>query len=375
MRQEYGLRSCQQLSRTLSRTFSDRFTSARGVLLELNGNLAFPVVTAEENADLIKPVTEDEIYTAVFQMDPHKAPGSDGFGASFYQDHWVVIKDLLCVAIKDFFQSRKLLKEVNHTLITLIPKVDNPKTTVQFRPISLCNTLYKILAKIIVNKMRPILQRIIQSTTQSAFIPSRTIHDNILIAHEIINKFKHFKGKKGYVALKLDMEKGYDRIEWDFLLNCLQQLGFHVMWIQWIKECISIVSYSIIINNEPSGFFKPTHGLRQGHPLLPYSFIICMDIPANRLHAHSLNAKNGIGVKIAPIAPRIPCLLFADDSLIFCKASSQACQKLKEMLDTFCAQSGQLINFHKSNIVFSKNTRTLTSKLWAAFLTSHIARR
>ena len=76
--------------------------------------------------------------------------------------------------------------------------------------------------------MRPILQRIIHPT-QSAFIPSRTIHDNILIAYEIINKFKHFKGKKGYVALKLDMKKAYDRIEWDFLLNCLQQLGFHDM--------------------------------------------------------------------------------------------------------------------------------------------------
>jgi len=132
--------------------------------------------------------------------------------ASFYQDHWVVIKDLLCVAIKDFFQSGKLLREVNHTLITLIPKVENPETTAQFRPISLCNTLYKILTKILVNRMRPILQRIIHPT-QSAFIPSHTIHDNILIAHEIINEFKHFKGKKGYVALKLDMEKAYDRIE------------------------------------------------------------------------------------------------------------------------------------------------------------------
>jgi len=174
--------------------------------------LTSPIVNAEENVDLIKPVTDEEIYDAVFQMDPYKAPGSDGFGASFYQDHWVVIKDLLCVAIKDFFRYGKLLKEVNHTLITLIPKVANPETTAHFRPISLCNTLYKILAKILVNRMRPILQHIIHPT-QSAFVPHRTIHDNILIAHEIVNKFKHLKGKKGYVALKLDMKKAYDRIE------------------------------------------------------------------------------------------------------------------------------------------------------------------
>ena len=153
------------------------------------------------------------------------------------------------------------------------------------------------------------------------------------------------------------MEKAYDRIEWDFLLACLQQLGFHDKWIQWIKECISTVSYSVIINNKPSGFFKPTRGLRQGDPLSPYLFILCMDVLAKRLHEQSLTAKSGIGIKIAPTAPRIPCLLFADDSLIFCKASSQTCHKLKEVLDTFCAQSGQLINFHKSSIVFSKNTR------------------
>ena len=180
--------------------FSTRFTSARGTRSGVNAFLATPIVTAKENTDLIKPVTDEEIYTAVFQMDPHKAPGSDGFGASFYQDHWVAIRELLCVAIKDFFHSGKLLKEVNHTFITLIPKVENPERTAQFRPISLCNTLYKILAKILVNRMRPVLQRIIHPT-QSAFIPGRTIHDNILLAHEIINKFQHAKGKKGYVAL------------------------------------------------------------------------------------------------------------------------------------------------------------------------------
>jgi len=203
----------------------------------------------------------------------------------------------------------KLLKEVNHTLITLIPKVPNPETTAHYRPISLCNVLYKILAKILVNRMRPILQRIIHPT-QSVFIPHRTIHDNILIAHEIMTKFKHFKGKKGYVALKLDMEKAYDRIEWDFLLTCLHHLGFHETWIRWIKECISTVSYSVIINGEPTGFFKPTRGLRQGDPLSPYLFIIVMNVLANRLHEQSLNAKSGIGIKIASAAPRIPCLFF-----------------------------------------------------------------
>jgi len=146
-------------------------------------------------------------------------------------------------------------------------------------------------------------------------------------------------------------------------LSCLQQLGFHATWIRWIKECISTVSYLILINNEPSGFFKPTRGLRRGDPLSPYLFIVRMDVLANRLYAQSLNAKSGIGIKIAPTATRISCLLFADDSLLFCKSTSQTCQKLKDVLDTFCAQSGQLINFHNSNIVFSKNTRNLDKQV------------
>ena len=120
-------------------------------------------------------MTDEEIHNAIFQMDPYKAPGPDGFGASFYQQHWTTIKEQLCAAIKDFFSSGKLLKVFNHTFIALIPKVDNPETTNQFRPISLCNTFYKIVAKILVNRLRPLLERIIYPT-QSAFVPHRAIH-------------------------------------------------------------------------------------------------------------------------------------------------------------------------------------------------------
>jgi len=192
--------------------FSSRFTSGcSSRALHLTRSVS-PVITAQDNLDLIRSVTENEIYTALFDMDAQKAPGPDGFGASFFQDHWLHIKDQVCFAIKDFFSSGRLLTEINHTFLALIPKVDNPETTAQFRPISLCNTLYKIIAKILVNRMRPILQRLIHPC-QSAFVPKRVIHDNILVAHEIMNKFRHYKGKKGFVALKIDMEKAYDRIE------------------------------------------------------------------------------------------------------------------------------------------------------------------
>ena len=113
------------------------------------------------------------------------------------------------------------------------------------------------------------------------------------------------------------------------------------------------------MNNEPCGFFEPTRGLHQGDPLFPYLFLICMDILVQRLAHQALNPKSGIGIKLALGATRIPCLLFADDSLLFCKATSQAGFNLKTILDTFCHQSEQLINLHKSLIVFSKNTSSL----------------
>ena len=182
-----------------------RFKSAHG---SSSIRVDLPTRVSEvENENLIKPVEDFEIKEAIFQMDKFKALGSDGFGAAFYQYHWPTIQMDVCSTVKLFFQDGKLLKQLNHTLIALIPKVANPTTTVQFRPISLCNRIYKIIAKILVNRMRPLLVNLIDPT-QSAFVPNRSIHDNILLAHEVINKFNNMKGKKSYVALRLDMWKG-----------------------------------------------------------------------------------------------------------------------------------------------------------------------
>ena len=142
-----------------------------------------------------------------------------------------------------------MLKQINHTLIALISKMENPSSTTQFRPIGLYNSFYKIIANILVNRMRPLLEKIIDPV-QSAFVPKRSIHDNILLTHEIMNKFKNMKEKKFWVALKLDMEKAYDRVEWTFLFDALKQLGFHKKWITWIKECVTTVSYFVIVNDE-----------------------------------------------------------------------------------------------------------------------------
>ena len=159
------------------------------------------------------------------------------------------------------------------------------------------------------------------------------------------------------VALKSDMEKAYDRLEWDYIQKCLQLHGFHPTWIKWVMECISSVSYSLLINGEPSGLIKPSRGIRQGDPLSPYIFLLCMEALTNSLSIASRNPKGGIGIKICLRSERLPCLMFADDCLLFCKAETAACWHLKNILDTFCDTLGQLINYHKSTLTFSKNAK------------------
>lgn len=122
------------------------------------------------------------------------------------------------------------------------------------------------------------------------------------------------------MAIKLDMEKAYERVEWDFTLKGLQDLGFDMKWIEWVEQCIKTTSFSILMNENPVGMIKPSRDLRQGDPLSPYLFLIYMEILSRMLMSEAAKKKSGVGFKIDRNGPIIPCLLFADDSLIFYKA-------------------------------------------------------
>lgn len=193
------------------------------------------------------------------QTPPSKSPGPDGFTGIFYKHYWEIIKEDFIHVIKYFFLIGTFLQELNHTHIVLIPKTDSPNTVNQFRPISLSNVCYKIIAKILANRLKLVLTSFI-SPFQSAFIPEKFIQENTIIAQEISILWKKTKRKKGLMAIKIDMDKAFDYIEWDFLFKVFRCLGFQPTWINWIKVCITTVSYSIVINGEPHGFIKPTRG-------------------------------------------------------------------------------------------------------------------
>ncbi|XP_074313520.1 uncharacterized protein LOC141648697 [Silene latifolia] len=263
------------------------------------------------------------------------------------------IKGLISTEDNNFLTS-KLLKEVNHTFIALIPKIDNPQTANHFRPISLCSTVYKIISKIIATRLRSVLHKIIHPF-QGAFTPNHFIQDNILLAHEIFNSFKRKKGKAGWIAIKLDMEKAYDRLEWNFIEETFKQMGFNHKWISWIMECIKTTSFSVLVNGTPGDVFRPTRGIRQGDPLSPYIFIMCAELLARSLKNNSDMSSTDIGIRIGPGMGKIPFLTFADDTIIFAKATKQSCKTIKSILDKFCTISGQSVNFNKSTFQCTKN--------------------
>jgi hypothetical protein len=145
-----------------------------------------PQVEADMNAKLCAPFSEKEINDAIFQIGPLKAPGPDCFPARFLQRNWDLLREAITKAVQAFFSSGVLPEEVNDTAIILIPKKNNPEELKDFRPISLCNVVFKIISKCLVNRLRSLLQDII-SPVQSVFIPGRIITDNALMAFECIH--------------------------------------------------------------------------------------------------------------------------------------------------------------------------------------------
>ena len=223
----------------------------------------------------------------------------------------------------------------NDTTIVMIPKIDSPDKVTQFRPISLCNVVYKIISKMLSFRLKAILPEII-SDHQSAFVPGRLITDNILLAYECIHTMKRKKGSKGLCAIKLDMHKAYDRVEWGFLENIMAKIGFDQRWIKLVTACVTSVRYNVRFNNFETDIFTPTRGLRQGDPLSPYLFLMVAEGLSCMIKKAEERGELD-GVKVCRGAPTVSHLLFADDSLILMQAVKKNADCLANILNSYCA--------------------------------------
>ena len=188
-----------------------------------------------------------------------------------------------------FFTTGRLLKELNHTSLTLVPKVPNPSSFNDFRPIACCNLLYKCISGIMAARLKAVLPSLIDSA-QSAFIPGRNMSNNIFIAQEVLRNY-HRSDTRSRCAIKVDLHKAFDTVKWSFLLELLIKMGFPSRFIDWVRTCISTPRYSLNINGELVGFFGASRGLRQGDPLSPYLFAIIMDALSMLIHQNIEEAR------------------------------------------------------------------------------------
>jgi hypothetical protein len=183
------------------------------------------------NDELVREFSHEEVKCALDAIGDMKAPGPDGMPALFYKQYWETVGAHVTREVPAVLNGGDMPKSWNDTIIALIPKVQNPEKVTDLRPISLCNVVYKLISKVLANRLKMILPDII-TPTQSAFVPGRLISDNILIAYEITHHMLNKrKGNTGYAAIKLDMSKAYDRVEWSFLTDMMKKLGFCQRWI------------------------------------------------------------------------------------------------------------------------------------------------
>ncbi|KAJ9552677.1 hypothetical protein OSB04_016722 [Centaurea solstitialis] len=338
----------------VAEAFIDHFVSIIGTE-DLNVNPIMPsplfgvYLPLSDALHMVRPVQDIEIRDAIFQIGNDKAPGSDGFSSKFFKAAWGIVGNDVLLAIHNFFYRSHLPRELNHTLLCLLPKSPNASMVSDFRPIACCSVLYKCISKIIVERMKPYLDGLV-SKTQSAFIPGRRIVDNILMAHELVSGY-HLDRGPPRCAFKIDLRKAYDMVNWRYLFNMLRGFRFHPALVRWVTELVSTPSYSIVINGESRGHFVGKRGIRQGDPLSPYLFTLVME-GFSMLFKQCIEEAGNFGFHLGCQDFGISHLCFADDLFVFTRGDVASVEILKKALSLFATHSGLSPNLQKSDVFF-----------------------
>ncbi|GAU45582.1 hypothetical protein TSUD_273820 [Trifolium subterraneum] len=299
----------------------------KAVIVDRSGveSLSFKRLHPAEVSSLILPFSMAEVKAAVWDCDSYKSPGPDGINFGFIKDFWTDIQGDVMRLITEFHRNGRLTKGLNATFIALIPKVESPQRLNDFRPISLVGSLYKIMAKVLGNRLRLVMDSVI-SESQTAFVRDRQILDGILIANEVVDEAR--RAKKELMLFKVDFEKA-----------------------KWIRECICTTTASVLVNGSPTDEFPLERGLRQGDPLSPFLFLLAAEglhVLMEAMEEQRLFTGYSVG-ETTPLS--VTHLQFADDTLLLGTKIWANVQALWVVLVLFVTMSGLKVNFNKSMLV------------------------
>ncbi|GKU87265.1 hypothetical protein SLEP1_g1695 [Rubroshorea leprosula] len=315
-----------------------------------------PCLTDDDSLSLLAPISMDEVKATLFSMKGLKSPGPDGIQPIFYQKHWAVVSGTLLSFVNQALTDGYFDTSLLQAHITLIPKGESPDIIQKFRPICLLNVAYKVLSKVIVNRLRPHLQSLI-GPFQNSFLAGRSTTDNIILTQEAIHSMRRMKGRIGAATFKIDLHKAFDSISWDFLLEVLVDFNIPAPLIRLIMFSISSLKLSVLWNGNELPYFQPQHGLRQGDPLSPYLFIMAME-KLSHMILSQVQTGSWKPFKVSRGGLALSHLFFANDLMLFCQASQTQIAMVMDCLSEFSGRSGLEINLAKSKLYISPNIQS-----------------
>ncbi|KAK2409977.1 hypothetical protein QL285_045372 [Trifolium repens] len=305
----------------------------------------FQSLSMEDNLVLTAPFTCEEVREVIWTSDGNRSPGPDGFNFNFLKTCWEIIKGDIMDFFFEFYNNAILPKAITASFLTLIPKKDHPQELSDYRPICLISCVYKLLSKVLAARLKTVLGKVI-SPIQSAFLPNRQILDGVLVVNELLDLAKRRKDK--CLFFKVDFERAYDTVNWNFLDYMMIRMGFAEGWRRWIRACIFQSSMSVLVNGSPTEDFMVGKGLRQGDPLSPFLFLIVAEgLTGLMCKAIQNNVFQGYKVSNNLL---FHTRQFADDTIIMGEGNWNNLWTIKTVLRSFEIVSGLKVNFYKSKL-------------------------
>eukprot|EP00253_Pinus_taeda_P015440 PITA_15440 len=303
----------------------------------------------------MRKITMEEVEDIVRNMKRNKAPGPDGYTVEFFQAGWKFLAAEVLEVVEEARINQRIWPGINSTLLTLIPKTNQAEQADGFRPIALCNVIYKIVASIVAQRLKLILPSII-SPEQTRFVEGRQILDGLVVAQEVLRTLK--TKKEIGMLIKLDLSKSYDRLSWKYLERILKAFGFCDRWVNWVLSMISTLNFSILLNGAPSATFNATRGLRQGDPLSPFLFIIAAE-GLGRYFIKELRERKIQGLRLWGNQTTVTHQQFMESSGMEVKEV----KRIKKILEIFMESSGMEVNNEKSRTFFFNTVEPIKNHL------------